>query len=423
LWRVAAWVVLVVGLLVSGVGSAEEMPQNPSGEVAFRGNYWRDRNTRVLNPTADIRQEMPNGVALQGRYMLDAITSASVASGVLADEPFTELRHEAGFSVDVPLPGKSRISGSYSYSSESDYWSHNAGLRGKFSFFQDNTSLLVGVDYGNNRVAKRLGPTGYLEQGSLHTVHGVLLATQVLSRTLLGSASYELTYANGYQNNPYRPVFVNGERREVEKLPTTRLRHVIALSLHSLLRTGNEDVPHVTLRPGLRIHADSWGLKALNPELAAYVQLGPVEVRGLLGYYRQWAASFYRSDCSAAMGLYPTGPCYSDMGVEWGTRIDPRTLAEVPDYVYTSDVKLGDYSTYTWDLQIKWRLRFLRGLGTVADRLSRSAVELSGGMWFADLAVGNQFGIPLRSGDPGAPAGCRLICGAGFAALGWYVPL
>ena len=250
-----------------------------------------------------------------------------------------------------------------------------------------------------------------------------LSRTQALSRTVLGTASYELTYADGYMNNPYRPVWVNSERREVEKLPTTRLRHVVALSLHGMLRTGNPTVSHVALRPGLRIHADSWSLKAVNPELAGYVQLGPVEIRGLLGYYRQWAVSFYRSECSVAMGGFPGAPCYSDYGAEWGTRTDPTSGAASPDYVYTSDVKLGDYATYTWDLQIKWRLSFLAGSGIVGDRLSRSAVELSGGMWFADRAVGNQFGIPLSSGDPSAPAGCSLTCGAGFAALGWYIPL
>lgn len=411
--------------LLSGAGPAraEDMPLNPSGEVAFRGNYWRDRNTRVLNPTVDLRQELPSGVGLQARYMLDAITSASVAAGASSDRPFTELRHESGFGVEVPVGGKNRLSGSYSYSTESDYWSHNAGLRAKLSFFQDNTSLLLGVDYGHNTVGKRLGPTGYLVQGTMQTVHAVVLATQALSRTVLGTASYELTYADGYMNNPYRPVWVNSERREVEKLPTTRLRHVVALSLHGMLRTGNPTVSHVTLRPGLRIHADSWALKAVNPELAGYVQLGPVEVRGLLGYYRQWAVSFYRSECSVAMGGFPGAPCYSDYGAEWGTRTDPTSGAVGPDYVYTSDVKLGDYATYTWDLQIKWRLSFLAGSGFVGDRLSRSAVELSGGMWFADRAVGNQFGIPLSSGDPSAPAGCSLTCGAGFAALGWYVPL
>ena len=45
---------LLLSVFLAGPAGAEQIPQNPSGEVAFRGNYWRDRNTRVLNPTVDV---------------------------------------------------------------------------------------------------------------------------------------------------------------------------------------------------------------------------------------------------------------------------------------------------------------------------------------------------------------------------------
>ena len=95
----------------------------------------------------------------------------------------------------------------------------------------------------------------------------------------------------------------------------------------------------------------------------------------------------------------------------------------VPFMAYTSDPKLGTYSTVTTELQIKWRMTVLSHLGPVGERLSRSVVELSGGMWFAQNAVGNQFGIPLVSNDAVGVAGCTALCGAGFAHLGLYVPL
>lgn len=417
-------IVLLAGLALAAAGDAraEQVPQNPSGEVAFRGNYWRDRNTRVLNPGATIRQSLPNGVVVNGSYLLDAITSASIAAGVTADQPFTELRHEAGLGIDVPLPRKVRISGNYSYSSESDYFSHSAGLRVKASLAQDNTALMFGVDYGHNTAGKRLGPTGYLVQGVLQTVHLVALATQVLSRRTLGTASYEVTIADGYQNNPYRPAYVGGERLEVEHLPEFRVRHIGALSLHTLFPTGSELVPYVALRPGLRGHIDSWGLKALNPELATYVPVGAFEFRAMVGLYAQWAVDFYRSELVGYQNLADGSPAYEGRGIDWGTRVNAAGQ-EVPNLVYTSDVKLGSYTTYTVDLLIKWRLTIFSGLGVVGDRLARSVLEASGGMWFADRAVGNQFGIPLRGGDPRAPAGCSLICGAGYASLGLVIPL
>ena len=403
---------LLLGLLSALLATparAEQIPQNPGGEIVFRGNYWRDRNTRVLNPTVDVRQELPGRVGVNAHYVLDAITSASLAAGANTDQPFTELRHEAGLGVDIPLPGKTTISASYSYSTESDYFSHNAGLRGKFNLFQDNTALVFGLDYGHNTVGKRLGPTGYLIQGVLQTVHLVALWSQVLGKRLLGTASYELTSASGYQNNVYRPV--PGEQTlEIENLPTQRLRHVGSLSLHAMIPTRSTLVPHVTLRPGLRGHYDSWNLRAINPELAAYVPIGPVELRGLFSFYTQWDVYFYRHEGDDLANVFPGSPYYKS-----------ATIRELG--YFTSDTKLGKYSTYSAELQLKWRLSFLRGSGPLSRRLSRTVIELTGGMWFADQAVGNQFGIPFTSDDPRGPAGCSLVCGAGFASLGLYIPL
>ena len=407
--RLAALLGVLLGGLLAHPARAEQLPQNPSGEVVFRGNYWRDRNTRVFNPTVDVRQELPNRVGVNAHYMLDAITSASLAAGASSDMPFTELRHEAGLGLDVPLPGKTTLSANYSYSTESDYFSHNAGLRAKFNLLQDNTTLGFGLDYGHNTVGKRLGPAGYLVQGILQTVHLAALWTQVLHRRLLATASYEITYANGYMNNVYRSV-AGEERIEIENLPTERVRHVGALSLHWMIPTDSTLVPHVTLRPALRAHYDSWDLRALNPELAVSVPVGPVEFRGLFSFYTQAAVSFYRHEGDELPNVFPGSPYYKS-----------ATIREIQ--YFTSDTKLGTYNSYTAELQFKWRLSFLRGSGPLSQRLSRTVVELAGGMWFADQAVGNQFGIPFTGGDPRAPAGCSLICGAGYANLGLYVPL
>lgn len=402
---------LLVGLLalLATPARAEQIPQNPSGEVVFRGNYWRDRNTRVFNPTVDVRQELPGRVGVNAHYVLDAITSASLAAGANSDQPFTELRHEAGLGIDIPLPGKNTISTSYSYSTESDYFSHNAGVRGRFNLFQENSYLVVGLDYGHNTVGKRLGASAYLVEGVLQTVHAVAQWTQVLGKRLIGSLSYEFTYGSGYMNNVYRPV--PGEQAiEIENLPKQRIRHVATLSLHGQIPTRSRLVPHVTLRPALRGHYDSWNLRALNPELATYVPIGPLELRGLFSFYTQGEVSFYRHEGDDLPNVFPGSPYYKSSSL--------RELG-----VFTSDTKLGTYDTYTVELQIKWRLSLVPERGPFTQRLHRTVIEATGGMWFADKAVGNQFGIPFVSGDPRGPAGCSLRCGAGYASLGLYIPL
>ncbi len=415
-------VLFVLWLGVSTTARAEQLPQNVSGEAVFRGNYWRDRNTRVVNPTVDIRQQTASGFGISSSYGLDAITSASVAAGATSDQPFTELRHEVGFGVEAPLVGKSTLSGGYGYSTESDYFSHTASLRAKISLLQDNTVLRVGGDYTHSSVGKRLGPTGYLNMGILHEAHAVLAWSQVLSRTMVGSLTYELFVLSGYQNNPYRPVFVAGERREFENLPSLRVRHAIAMSGHKMFRFNGTLVPHLVLRPAVRIFADSWGVTSVSPELALHLPIGPVELRGLLSVFQQWEASFYRANCGEQPKVFPGAPCYAERGVEFGSTTDGSGNL-VPFMAYTSDAKLGTYSTVTTELQIKWRMTVLSHLGPVGERLSRSVIELSGGMWFAQNAVGNQFGIPLVSNDAVGVAGCSAFCGAGFAHLGLYVPL
>ena len=381
----------LVLLALCGTAQAEQLPQNVSGEAVFRGNYWRDRNTRVLNPTVDLRQQTASGFGVTAAYGLDAITSASVAAGATSDQPFTELRHEVGFGVEAPLVGKSTLSGGYGYSTESDYFSHTASLRAKISLLQDNTVLRFGGDYTHSSVGKRLGPTGYLNMGILHEAHGVAAWSQVLGQTLVGSLTYELFVLSGYQNNPYRPVFVAGERREFENLPSLRVPHAIGLSGHKMFRFNGTLVPHLVLRPALRFWTDSWGVKNLSPELAVHLPIGPIELRGLLGYFQQWQASFYRSSCGEQPMVFPGAPCYGERGVEFGTTTD----------------SLGNFSH----------------LGPIGAHLSRSVIELSGGMWFAHNAVGNQFGIPLVANDAIGVAGCAAYCGAGFANLGLYVPL
>ncbi|MBL8636421.1 MAG: DUF3570 domain-containing protein [Myxococcales bacterium] len=401
---------------------AEHLPQNVSGEAVFRGSYWRDRNTRVINPTVDIRQQTASGFAVTGSYGLDAITSASVAAGATSDEPFTELRHEVGFGTEIPLVGKSTVSAGYGYSSESDYFSHTASLRAKVSLFQENTILRVGGDYTHSSVGKRLGPTGYLNMGILHEGHAIAGWTQVLGRSLIASLTYELFVLSGYQNNPYRPVSVAGERREFENLPTSRIRHAFALSSHKLFGLPGALIPFVVLRPALRVFTDSWGVSSVSPEVALHLPIGPFELRGLLGYFRQWEASFYRSNCGEQPRVFPGSPCYAERGVEFGQTTDAMGRTS-PFLAYTSDPKLGSYSTLTTELQIKWRMTVFSRLGPVGEHLSRSVIELSGGLWFAQDAVGNQFGIPFVANEEVGVAGCAAFCGAGFAHLGLYVPL
>src|SRR5207253_10248862 len=91
-----AIVVAVAALVVAGSALPARADMNT---LVLRGNYYRDRNTRVVQPALEIQKELASGTQLGAHYLLDALTSASVAAGLVRAQPFTELRNEPGFLV------------------------------------------------------------------------------------------------------------------------------------------------------------------------------------------------------------------------------------------------------------------------------------------------------------------------------------
>jgi hypothetical protein len=77
---------LVAVMALAGGAAAEG-----EGELILRGVYYKERATRVIPPMFDGKVEVGENGLLQGHLLVDAITSASVASGA-TDEPFSEKR-------------------------------------------------------------------------------------------------------------------------------------------------------------------------------------------------------------------------------------------------------------------------------------------------------------------------------------------
>ncbi|MFT5353063.1 MAG: hypothetical protein ACI9KE_000260, partial [Polyangiales bacterium] len=56
-----------------------------TGDLQLRGNYYWERSTRVVAPSLSAGIVSPDGVRVGGEYLVDSITSASQAAGVLED--------------------------------------------------------------------------------------------------------------------------------------------------------------------------------------------------------------------------------------------------------------------------------------------------------------------------------------------------
>src|SRR5204863_2376134 len=70
-------------------------PARADGELTLRGVYYKERSTRVEQPMLDGRFDVGDSGEVDAHALVDAITSASAASGA-ADTSFSERRYEVG---------------------------------------------------------------------------------------------------------------------------------------------------------------------------------------------------------------------------------------------------------------------------------------------------------------------------------------
>jgi Protein of unknown function (DUF3570) len=328
-----------------------------TGNVALRGNYYYERSTRVVAPAFTAGMETPQGIRMDATYLIDAITSASVATGVQSDHPFTEKRHDfqAGTGYEIDLGGKQLDLGLRGrFSREPDYHSRGFGFNSALSLNERNTTLRINGYYLHDDVARvdRLSPptdpnklvaTKARPVGELDTVSLGFAIDQLLNPTASLTLGYDLGILDGFTSNPYRVVtFATGGPPEPEKHPDQRYRHGVYGWLAQY-------VPYTrsSIRLGYRIYHDDWSITAHAPEARVYQEVGEyVEFRFRYRYYTQTGSYFYR----------PGG--------------NLRT-----DEYRTADPKMAPFHDHTWGFKFRLGLGFFRG--TALRIFERAVVDLT----------------------------------------------
>ena len=362
-------------------------------QLTLRGNYWRDRNTRVLAPDAELSKELPSGTIVTAGYLLDAITSASASAGVTSDQPFTELRNQIHFAVTQRI-GNFTLGGSYRYSTESDYWAHVFGLNAGGELNEKNTLLNASLFYTHADVGARSGPTSYTPVGRLESKLLLLSASQILTRHLVVDGLVELADEGGDDNidaaycgdpnhpdhkserqclpeflsNPYRTVILDASPvREQEPGERKRLS-ITGLARYSIMRPGAFD--YIVFAGKYRFYADDWGVVSHAPELRTYVGVGPLEFRLTGRYYTQSAADFFKFNTAQDKPFYfsPTSAHVTDAfkSVEaqcWKNGALEAVGADVGctggRIVYSGDAKVSAFSSSFLELRVQVKLGFL----------------------------------------------------------------
>jgi len=335
--RLLGWSAWLLMAAAPGGGVA---PARADNYVTVRGAYYRETSTRVVQPVVEVAGDLPGGFDLTAQYLLDAITSASVAAGTSADSIFTELRNEVGLRGGW-TGERGRITLGYRYSAESDYWSHGLAASGSLRLWGDSATLAgtLGVSFDGAWPRTRTPdcPGADQQMCRLRSYFTGVSYTQVWSPTLVSQLTVEGSYLDGYQASLYRAVPNLGP----EVLPLTRLRGVLTPRVaYYLPRTSTGFQLHY------RYYRDDWGVSAHMVEGRVYQNLTrDLEVRASYRYYSQLPADFW-CDWMRDPGCYQGA------------------------VVYTADPKLQAVATQMPELKLVWdavQLRSVPFLGWFAE--------------------------------------------------------
>lgn len=310
--------------------------------------YSDSMAVQVLSPsvTASVSDEVA-GWSVGGRYLLDAVSAASVDIVATASPRWNELRHVG--SLDAAYKqGRVALSAAGSISLEPDYRALSAAATAAVDLFDKNVTPFLAARYGHDDVGRRgLEPARWpvLQRGGVQ-----LGVTWVVNRHIIAGAQLDADFERGYLAKPYRyiPLFAEGgsaavppgaspdvvnagrlDERPIDRLPDERDRYALTGRIAGRLH-------HTTLRLDERLYRDSWGLWASTTDLRAFFDLG-----------RRWLLQPHlRLHAQSAISFWQRA--YEVIALADGSRLLPRYR--------TGDRELSRLDTVTLGLAAKLRL-------------------------------------------------------------------
>ncbi len=293
--------------------------------VAKTQIYVDSDHTTVVSPLVALSRDAWKGGTVSASYVADVVSSASIDVVSNATKEMHDFRSEITAGMTQKL-ANTTLSGSYIYSIEHDYESHNVNLGVAQDLFSRNTTLALGYALSLNSV----GRTGDQLFHRTLDVNGVgLTLTQTLDRSTIGQLSYTFSYNNGYQASPYRFVRIeNADGSIAYKIPETdpneRFRHAFVGGLNRHLFTDS------AIQADYRFYADSWGIESHTVQIRYLVNFGDVQLRLRERFYYQTGASFFRSHYYAASELPAFVTADRELSTFWSTLTGAKLSWRLP---------------------------------------------------------------------------------------------
>ncbi len=306
--RLAAASIALATLGIAGSAQAQW-----AASVDGRTSVYQDSDRTTISTTAVAVRISPfERLAVNGRYLADIITSASVdVVSAATPHAFHDTRHEGTGSVSYQ-DGTRTASVGYIYSVENDWRAHTGTAGFSSDFFNHRLTVGIGGGYTTNEIT-RSGADPFhpgvnqvdsfhrqMKQGNASLDVGI-----VATRRDLITFDYTFMFVDGFQASPYRFVGVKfpafsgfaGFTRETD--PETRIRHAASV------RWNHHAFKDTAIKSHLRGYLDDWGILSITAGLEYVVgfNLGKgsptpasdFELGVFVRAYAQNSATFYQA--------------------------------------------------------------------------------------------------------------------------------
>ncbi|MEJ2114860.1 MAG: DUF3570 domain-containing protein [Gammaproteobacteria bacterium] len=269
---------------------AEVLPEERA-DIGY--HYYDGGGVEVDGATMLVRKNFSGKYSVYGGYHHDSISGASpdvLAGASKYEEDRDEFTLGGTFLRDNTL-----MNLSYTYSDEDDYESNMVSFDISHEMFGAMTKVNIGASVGTDDI-ERTDLDSFAEDLDRYLFRAGI--SQVITKTFVMAFDYEATVEEGFLNNPYRFVFVNGvsQGSGSEEYPDTRTGQAYALK-------GIKYWQHrASTSLGYRFYRDTWDIRSSTVDLNYSQYIGNQWVVDIYGrYYTQDEANFFSDNFSTRL--------------------------------------------------------------------------------------------------------------------------
>ncbi len=293
--------VLVVASGTAGLDHSAVAQELPADELQVNVNtYFDNFRVNIVYPSVSFTKQIGGTTSLTARYLVDAISAASMKSlfrvdGITSatsrdaggsDGLLDEVRHEFGAGV-TQLVSRATVSVNGLYSTEHDYTSRTLAVSMSMPFALKNTVLQLGAVHSWDVVSPQ-NRTWDKDKRVLSLNAGV---TQVLSKRTALQVDGSFSDMSGFLSDAYQVVTIlgDGEVNTFEPIhPEQRTRRAVGVRVNQSLGESS------AISVGYRYYWDNWDLTSntANIRYSRRVAPGILAKIGVRGYFQSKAYFF-----------------------------------------------------------------------------------------------------------------------------------